>query len=63
MTGGSEQTFRSSFDQWNSANKGKQVSTEFFANDAYKEKIRTAVGSHNAPTLIYSWREVPFRTT
>ena len=55
LTGGAEQTFRDSFDQWNQANPGAPVASEFFANDAYKEKIRTAVGSGNAPTLIYSW--------
>ena len=47
--------FRASFDKWNSENPDAQIATEWFANDAYKEKIRTAVGSGNAPTLIYSW--------
>ena len=28
---------------------------EFFANDSYKEKIRTAIGSGNAPTLVFNW--------
>lgn len=55
LTGGSEATFRSSFESWNSANADTPITTEFFANDAYKEKVRTAVGSGNAPTLIYSW--------
>jgi len=55
LTGGSEATFRSSFEDWNSANADAEITPEFFANDAYKEKIRTAVGSGNAPTLIYSW--------
>ena len=55
LTGGSETAFRSSFDQWNKANPKEQVNAEYFANDAYKEKVRTAVGSGNAPTLIYSW--------
>jgi len=55
LTGGAEPTFRSSFDSWNSANADDKINTEFFANDAYKEKIRTAVGSGNAPTLIFSW--------
>jgi raffinose/stachyose/melibiose transport system substrate-binding protein len=55
LTGGSEATFRSSFEQWNKANSDEKFAPEFFANDAYKEKIRTAVGSGNAPTLIYSW--------
>lgn len=55
LTGGSEPMFRASFDKWNSENPDAQIATEWFANDAYKEKIRTAVGSGNAPTLIYSW--------
>lgn len=55
LTGGSEATFQSSFEAWNSDNADAQIKAEFFANDAYKEKIRTAVGSGNAPTLIYSW--------
>ncbi|MFZ0531489.1 MAG: extracellular solute-binding protein [Propionicimonas sp.] len=56
LTGGtSETTFKASFDEWNAAHSDAPVKAEFFANDAYKEKIRTAVGSGNAPTLIYSW--------
>lgn len=55
LTGGAEATFRSSFEQWNQDHGDERVKPEFFANDAYKEKIRTAVGSGNAPTLIYSW--------
>lgn len=56
LSGGtSEQTFKASFDEWNAANPSAQVKSEFFANDAFKEKIRTAVGSGQAPTLLYSW--------
>ena len=55
LTGGPEQTFRDSFDRWNKAHPDAQFSTEWFANDAYKEKIRTAVGAGNAPTLLYNW--------
>lgn len=55
LTGGPEQTFRDSFDRWNKAHSDQEISTEWFANDAYKEKIRTAVGSGNAPTLLYNW--------
>lgn len=56
LTGGtSEKTFKASFEEWNKSNPTSQVKAEFFANDSYKEKIRTAVGSGNAPTLIYSW--------
>lgn len=56
LSGGTaEQTFRDSFESWNKGNPDKKVAIEFFANDAYKEKIRTAIGSSQAPTLIYSW--------
>ncbi|MEX5713888.1 extracellular solute-binding protein [Parafrankia sp. FMc6] len=55
LTGGSEEVFRSSFDRWNSQHPDARVAPEWFANDAYKEKIRTAVGSGNAPTMIFSW--------
>lgn len=55
LTGGAEQAFRDSFTEWNGAHGDAGVASEFFANDAYKEKIRTAVGSGNAPTLIYNW--------
>lgn len=55
LTGGSEQTFKDSFDRWNKAHSDKKIETEYFANDAYKEKIRTAVGAGNAPSLLYNW--------
>lgn len=47
--------FRAQFDAWNAGNADEEIAVDWFANDAYKEKIRTAVGSGNAPTLIYSW--------
>ncbi|GAA4906124.1 extracellular solute-binding protein [Tessaracoccus lubricantis] len=55
LTGGSEAVFQAQFDAWNSDNPDSPINVEWFANDAYKEKIRTAVGSGNAPTLIFSW--------
>lgn len=55
LTGGSEAAFRGAFDTWNTDNPDRKIAVEWFANDAYKEKIRTAVGSGNAPTLVYSW--------
>ncbi|PUB27670.1 carbohydrate ABC transporter substrate-binding protein (CUT1 family) [Promicromonospora sp. AC04] len=55
LTGGSEEMFRAQFDAWNAENPDQEIAVDWFANDAYKEKIRTAVGSGNAPTLIYSW--------
>ena len=55
LTGASETTMKNSFDQWTSAHSEQAAKVEYFANDSYKEKIRTAVGSGNAPTLIWSW--------
>lgn len=55
LTGGDEQTFRSSFQQWNSAHGEQKVDAQFFQNDAYKQKVRTAVGAGQAPTLIFGW--------
>jgi raffinose/stachyose/melibiose transport system substrate-binding protein len=50
---------RASFEKWNKENPDAQIKGEYFANDSYKEKIRTAVGSGNAPTLISSWGGSP----
>lgn len=56
LTGGvSEQLWDNSFTWWNEANPDATFTVEKFANDAYKEKIRTAVGAGNAPTLVFSW--------
>lgn len=55
LSGGSQAAFEGSFNRWNEANPDRTILVEWFANDAFKEKIRTAVGAGNAPTLIYSW--------
>lgn len=45
-------------------NEGDQGTVEitFFQNDAYKQKIRTAIGAGEAPTLIYGWGGGGLRT-
>ena len=48
LTGGDEQVFRTSFGT-------AGIDGQFFGNDAYKQKIRSAVGAGQAPTLVYSW--------
>lgn len=48
LTGGAEQVFRTSFTT-------AGIDGQFFGNDAYKQKIRSAVGADQAPTLVYSW--------
>lgn len=56
LTGGTHETiWKDSFATWNEANPDSTIDVEWFANDAYKEKIRTAVGSDNSPTLIFGW--------
>jgi raffinose/stachyose/melibiose transport system substrate-binding protein len=55
ISGGTEKAFRNSFDAWNSAHPDEKFTIQAFANDPYKQKIRTAVGAGQAPTLIYGW--------
>lgn len=56
LTGGTnEQIWKGSFERWNEENPDREIKTDWFANDAYKEKVRTAIGSGNAPTLIFGW--------
>ncbi|MFC7455904.1 extracellular solute-binding protein [Brachybacterium sp. GCM10030267] len=55
LTGAKQDTYQASFDAWNEANPDNEFAVQFFANDAYKEKIRTAIGSGNAPTLVFNW--------
>lgn len=40
---------------WNADHPDESVGVTFFQNDAYKTKIKTAIGAGQAPTLIYSW--------
>lgn len=37
------------------ANPNDEIRVTFFQNDAYKTKIKTAIGAGQAPTLIYGW--------
>ena len=40
---------------WNEANPEGTIGIDFFANDAYKTKVRTAIGAGAGPTFIYGW--------
>ncbi|MCD1269029.1 extracellular solute-binding protein [Microbacterium sp. MEC084] len=44
-----------SVDAFNEAHPDQALELTFFQNDAYKTKIRTAIGARQAPTLIYGW--------
>jgi len=48
LTGGDEQTVRTSFE-------AAGIDAQYFGNDAYKQKVRTAIGANEAPTLIFNW--------
>lgn len=49
-----EGILKNSMEAFNKTGKGT-IDVTFFQNDAYKQKIRTAVGAGQAPTLIYGW--------
>ncbi|MGP9707689.1 extracellular solute-binding protein [Brachybacterium sp. AOP24-D1-21] len=55
LTGAKQDTYQASFDAWDEANPDNPFAVEYFANDSYKEKIRTAIGSGNSPTLVFNW--------
>ncbi|TDC49242.1 extracellular solute-binding protein [Jiangella ureilytica] len=55
LTGGGWPVTAASFERWNEGNPDQTITVEEFENDAFKEKIRTSVGSGEAPTLIMNW--------
>ncbi|MDD0857895.1 extracellular solute-binding protein [Arthrobacter alpinus] len=56
LTGPPGETIRkNSIDTFNKANADTQVKLTLFQNDAFKTKIKTAIGAGEAPTMIYGW--------
>ncbi|WP_255946289.1 ABC transporter substrate-binding protein [Streptomyces odontomachi] len=55
IDGVTAQVFNNSFTAWGDAHPDQKFTVQSFANDPYKQKIRTAVGAGQAPTLIYNW--------
>lgn len=49
-----EGIYKDAVDAFNKKDKGTLEIT-FFQNDAYKQKIRTAIGAKQGPTIIYGW--------
>ncbi len=41
--------------RFNAANPSTQIKTTEFQNDAFKTKIKTAIGAGQAPTIIWGW--------
>jgi raffinose/stachyose/melibiose transport system substrate-binding protein len=50
-----EQIRTNAVNRFNKANSDSQIKPTAFENDAYKTKIRTAIGAGQAPTIIWGW--------
>ncbi|MGW4640315.1 extracellular solute-binding protein [Sphaerisporangium sp. NPDC004334] len=46
---------KAAVDRFNQANPNGQITATPFQNDAYKTKVKTAIGAGQAPTLIFGW--------
>jgi raffinose/stachyose/melibiose transport system substrate-binding protein len=46
---------RTAVERFNRANPNSKITATFFQNDAYKQKIKTAIGAGQAPTMIWGW--------
>ncbi|PYI68145.1 sugar ABC transporter substrate-binding protein [Arthrobacter livingstonensis] len=56
LTGAPGEVIRkNSIDVFNKANPDNQIKLTLFQNDAFKTKIKTAIGAGEAPTMIYGW--------
>lgn len=56
VSGDPNETIRkNSVDSFSKANPNDAIKVTFFQNDAYKTKIKTAIGAGQSPTLIYGW--------
>jgi len=42
-------------ERFNKANPDTKITATFFQNDPYKQKIKTALGAGQAPTMIWGW--------
>ena len=54
ITSDQEEILDPSLADWNSANSDSPIAASFFEGEAYKTKIRTALGAGAGPTLIYN---------
>jgi raffinose/stachyose/melibiose transport system substrate-binding protein len=56
LTGQPQQAIREDVvKRFNASNQGGQISYTAFQNDAYKTKIKTAIGAGQSPTIIWGW--------
>ncbi|MCD5317180.1 extracellular solute-binding protein [Kineosporia babensis] len=63
LTGQPQEGIRqATVERFNAANPDSTIATTVFQNDAYKTKIKTALGAGEAPTIIYGWGGGGLRT-
>lgn len=55
LTGPDEQLVETSMRNWSEDRPEAVIEPQFYANDAYKQKVRTAIGAGEAPTLLTGW--------
>ena len=56
LSGAPQETIRqNAVDAFNKANPDGKLAVTLFQNDAYKTKIKTAIGANHAPTIICTW--------
>jgi raffinose/stachyose/melibiose transport system substrate-binding protein len=56
LTGQPQEGIRTdTVNRFNKANPSSQIQASTFQNDAYKTKIKAAVGANQAPTIIWGW--------
>jgi raffinose/stachyose/melibiose transport system substrate-binding protein len=46
---------KAAIERFNKANPNTKITGTFFQNDAYKQKIKTAIGAGQGPTMIWGW--------
>jgi raffinose/stachyose/melibiose transport system substrate-binding protein len=63
LTGQPQEGIRAgAVERFNKANPDTTISTTTFQNDAYKTRIKTAIGANQAPTIIWGWGGGTLRT-
>lgn len=56
LTGQPQEAIRkATVDRFNAANPGSTITATLFQNDAYKQKIKTALGADQGPTVLWGW--------
>jgi len=56
LTGAPQEAIRkATVDRFNAANPNTKIATTLFQNDAYKTKIKTALGAGQGPTILWGW--------